>query len=386
MPKQSTLIRDASEDALIRVFDEASTYDPTIKISKRDLAKLQKSRVNSERFSRDRMFRAMLHREPCLLSGHPRPVCGALAQMSGDEAASEVKDWLARRRSRETFRIFTGRTGVPRNMTLKNIAKKWEADTGPFGVTDLHIRHTSMEDIIAPDVISGFNLLPYSTPGAQQQEMFSFVISATGQVTDSHSDAPDSTNYCFTGRKLWLAWDTYDGMRHGLQDVERVSVKETAIFDIKRWMALPSARWCVVNPGETLFLPAHLTHKVVTLERYIGVGGFYLSLPNCLHLLRHWIVRPPLWTKRDRTGEGAEILGQITSSLVEKIVELRQASNAERKRWGYDYLAEAAAVFIANCPASHFELLWGDPRFRSVTQVVDADWPFPHDAPTRWAL
>lgn len=385
MRRQTTLAPDASEDALLDAFEEASTYDPTLAVGRRDLARLRALRVAPERFTRDRMFRAMLNREPCVLRGHPRPACGALAKMPLDDAATGVMDWLGKRKGREKFRVYTGPTGVPRKLTLRDIAKKWDADAGPFGVTDLHIRHSNMEDIIAPDVISGFNLLPHSTPGAQQQEMFSFVISATGQVTDSHSDAPDSTNYCFTGKKLWLAWDTYDGMRHGLQDVERVSVKDKAIFDMKRWMSLPSARWCLVNPGETLFLPAHLTHKVVTLERYIGVGGFYLSLPNCLHLLRHWIVRPPLWTKRDRTGESAEILGQITDSLAEKIVTLRTAPKAEQKRWGYDYLQSAVEVFIDTCPEAHFELLWGDPRFRSVARVIDADWPLPHDAPTRWS-
>ena len=57
--------------------------------------------------------------------------------------------------------------------------------------------------------------------------MYSLVISTRGYVTDSHSDAPDSTNYCFTGRKLWIAWETQEGLEHGLEDVEHVKVKGT---------------------------------------------------------------------------------------------------------------------------------------------------------------
>ena len=123
-----------------------------------------------------------------------------------------------------------------------------------------------MEEVIAPEVLSAFNLLTRSSPGARRQEMFSFVISSRGHLTDSHSDAPDSSNFCFTGRKLWLAWDTYEGAGYGLQDVERTPVKGRARFDMRSWLSLRSARWFLVNPGETLFLPASMTHKVITLE------------------------------------------------------------------------------------------------------------------------
>ena len=181
-----------------------------------------------------------------------------------------------------------------------------------------------MEQVIAPEVLSGFNLLPRSSPDARRQEMFSFVISSRGHLTDSHSDAPDSSNFCFAGRKLWLAWDTYEGARYGLQDVERVPVRGRARFDMQSWLSLRSARWLLVNPGETLFLPASMTHKVVTLDSYIGVGGFFLALPNCLRLLSHWIVRAPLWSKRDLTGEHDNLVGEIADS-VRDLLERAQA-------------------------------------------------------------
>ena len=108
--------------------------------------------------------------------------------------------------------------------------------------------------------------------------MFSFVISSRGHLTDSRYDAPDSSNFCFAGRKLWLAWDTYGGGPD---------------TDCRMWSGHPStgapASTCragfpcaarggfLVNPGETLFLPANMTHKVITLESYIGVGGFFLG-------------------------------------------------------------------------------------------------------------
>ena len=223
-----------------------------------------------------------------------------------------------------------------------------------------------MEQVIAPEVLSGFNLLPRSSPDARRQEMFSFVISSRGHLTDSHSDAPDSSNFCFAGRKLWLAWDTYEGARYGLQDVERVPVRGRARFDMQSWLSLRSARWLLVNPGETLFLPASMTHKVVTLESFIGVGGFFLALPNCLRLLSHWIVRAPLWSKRDLTGAHDNLVGDRRLHS-RSAARLRRASARERRQWGHDHLASSAATFIATCPAGQLRSLSSDPRFPALS-------------------
>jgi hypothetical protein len=232
-----------------------------------------------------------------------------------------------------------------------------------------------MEEVIAPEVLSGFNLLTRSSPGARRQEMFSFVISSRGHLTDSHSDAPDSSNFCFAGRKLWLAWDTYEGARYGLQDVERAPVNGRARFDMQSWLSLRSARWLLVNPGETLFLPANMTHKVITLESYIGVGGFFLALPNSLRLLSHWIVRAPLWSKCDLTGEHDNLVGEIADSVRDLLMHLRRASMRERRQWGYDYLERSSAAFIETCPIGQLRSLWSDPRFRRVAEVMPAPWP-----------
>jgi len=103
------------------------------------------------------------------------------------------------------------------------------------------------------------------------------VISSQGNVTDSHSDDPDGSNHCFVGRKLWLAWDTFEGRAAGLQDCSRDLVRERARFDLATFAALPSACWWTVGAGETLFLPGRLTHRVITLEPYIGIGSFYCT-------------------------------------------------------------------------------------------------------------
>ena len=142
-----------------------------------------------------------------------------------------------------------------------------------------------------------------------------------------------------------------------------------------RWLSLRSARWLLVNPGETLFLPANLTHKVITLESYIGVGGFFIALPNCLRLLSHWIFHAPLWSKRDLTGDFDDLVGEIAHSVRDLLMRLRRASLRERRRWGYDYLEQSAAAFIETCPIGQLRSLWSDPRFRRVAEVMPAPWP-----------
>jgi len=326
-------------------------------------------------YSRAALFGQMLAGKAVILTGFPSPLRGPLGDLSPAEGGSALVNWLAKRRSREEFRIYTGPASVRRKVTLNQIASKWCANRTRFGVTDLHIRGTMMEDVIAPDVLSGFNLLPHSTVGAREQEMFSFIISSRGRATDSHSDDPDSSNFCFTGRKLWLAWDTYEGAKYGLQDVERVPVTGKARFGMETWLSLRSARWFIVNAGETLFLPGHLTHKVITLEPYIGVGSFFVALPNCLRLLAHWIVRGPLWSKRDSTGERDELLAEIAQSVRDAILRLRRASLKERRQWGYDFLEQSAEAFIKTCSADRLRLLWSDPRFRSVADTIRAPWP-----------
>ena len=253
-------------DDLWAALEAAACFDRTLAIERRHFARMLPRYVAPVPYSRATLFHGLAAAEPIVVTGFPKPLRAPFDKLPPAAAGEALIDWLAHRRSSGRHRIRTGKTGVRRLLTLRDIARKFQAGRTRFGVTDLHIRGTVMEQVIAPEVLSGFNLLPRSSPGARRQEMFSFVISSRGHLTDSHSDAPDSSNFCFAGRKLWLAWDTYEGARYGLQDVERVPVRGRARFDMQSWLSLPSARWLLVNPGETLFLPATMTHKVVTLE------------------------------------------------------------------------------------------------------------------------
>ena len=341
--------------------ETASSFDGTVRIERRLFERMLRRYVAPLPYSRATLFRRMFQAEPSVVTGFAKPLRAPFHSLRPAQAGYALIDWLARRRSRQRHRVRTGPSGVCRLWTLNEIASQWQAGRTSFGVTDLHIRGTVMEEVIAPEVLSAFNLLTRSSPAARRQEMFSFVISSRGHLTDSHSDAPDSSNFCFAGRKLWLAWDTYEGAGYGLQDVERIPVQGRARFDMQSWLSLRSARWLLVNPGETLFLPANMTHKVVTLDSYIGVGGFFLALPNCLRLLSHWIVRAPLWSKRDLTGEHDNLVGEIADYRSRSAPGRCRAPRAGASAMGLRLSRASATSFIATCPTAQLRILWSDP-------------------------
>ena len=364
-----------SPQNLWNALQDAARFDATVGIDRKHLAKMLRRHISPMPYSEENLFGNMLVGEPYILTGFPSPLKGPLKGVVKEEAGSAIMQWLAGNGNQDLHRLYVGPTGARRDLTFQQIVTKWQADRTRFGVTDLHIKNTNVEDIVDTDTLSAFNVLAHSSSAAFEQEMFSFVISSRGQVTDSHSDAPDSSNYCFTGQKLWLAWDTYEGTKRGLQDVDRMPLSGKARFDMETWLSLKSARWLLVNAGETLFLPAHLTHKVITLKRYVGVGGFFIALPNCLRVMAHWVSRVPLWSKRDLHGERDELLGDIAQSVRDKILSLRDASKHERQRWGYDYLDRSAEHFIRTRSPARLRKLLSDPRFRCVADSIEAPWP-----------
>lgn len=356
--KAQDICRTALRDAL----DQAAVFDETLRASPAQFEEMLARYVAPEPYARDTLFRRLISGEPAVMGGVPAPTRGALAGLPVPEAAEALLAWLLRRRSTARYRLYGGKGAKRRYLTLRDAATAWTRDRSVFGVADLHIRDTAMEDIIDADALTPFNILTTSTPDVQRQEMYSLVISTHGYVTDSHSDAPDSTNYCFTGRKLWIAWETQEGLAHGLEDVEHMMVKERARFDLRTWMKLPSARWFLVGPGQTLYFPAHLSHKVVTIERYLGVGGFFFSLPGAFRLLSHWILKEPLWLKDDGAEENAQLVAEIAAAALKKTRHMGATSGSDRT-WGQDYLRLAADDFISACPEAELTKLQTDNRF-----------------------
>ena len=166
--------------------------------------------------------------------------------------------------------------------------RRWRSGKARINVTDLHIRGTQFEKSVESSVLTDGNILLSGGDAIARQELFTLLLASRGAMSDSHSDDPDGSNHCFVGKKLWLAWDTFEGKAKGLEDVSRDICLMGAKFTMRKFLSLKSACWFIVGKDQTLFLPGRMTHKVITLEPYIGIGCFYVTIPNRLGTLARW--------------------------------------------------------------------------------------------------
>jgi hypothetical protein len=222
-----------------------------------------------------------------------------------------------------------------RSLPVQRVLKMWLDEQCTFGITDLHYIGTGFDKIIDTSALNSFNLLPRGTEGFESQD--SMVISTKGSVTDSHSDDHSGSNHCFVGHKLWLLWDTLEGIEHGLEDCEHCDVTEKASFNLSEFASMRTSRWILIGPRQTMFIPAHLTHKVVTLEKYIGLGSFHAALPGFPDLLLRWARLRPRWSGH-AFGNPHCSVEFLTERVVRKMRALRRASPTERAWWGVPYL------------------------------------------------
>jgi hypothetical protein len=340
-----------NHDDILSLWRGAATYDRTLHLAPEWLTTLKRKRIGPAAFSRHAMFEAVAQSQPALFQGVEVPVAGqarlglvpalqrALSKGFGDEPCARAQ---------------VGPQRVRRTLTVPELMRRWESGRHLVSVTDLHVRGTPLARQIDTRALSAFNLLPRGNAAMQRQEMMTLVISSAGNVTDSHSDDPDGSNHCFIGRKLWLAWDTFEGRAAGLQDCEREPVNDKARFRMDAFCRVPSARWWTVEDGQTLFLPGRFTHKVITLAPYIGIGSFYVTPASCLDSLTRWYVHGPLWASPDADpdGDNAGLVDAIAHSMARRAARLKQCMPAERHTWGFDHARQGVATWRRRWPAT----------------------------------
>jgi hypothetical protein len=196
----------------------------------------------------------------------------------------------------------------------------------------LHFRETRFEEFIDTSALSEFNVLCADPVLVDKLEMMTAVISSKRNVTDTHTDDCDGSNHCLLGKKLWLCWDRMEGRAKGFEDVDRDQVTSFARFDLPTFLSLPSSKWFVITENETLFLPGSLSHKVITIEEYIGVGSFHVALPSYVRALRRWILYDTL------DVDPLKLLERINRAALARIQKLKKAPADIKERWGFPYL------------------------------------------------
>jgi hypothetical protein len=327
---------------LIALWDQAAAIDRTLKVRTQALPRLRRKRIRPTPYTRALMFSLMSRGQVCLFERLEVPLWGG----GGDARevfAEGIRSGFPRSR---TARTQTGRSRRLRRIRVPEVIRRWQDGRSIVGVTDLHFRETKFDEVIDTTALSDFNVLcndaEFGDDFKAMIEMMTLVISSKGNMTDTHADDCDGTNHCFVGRKLWLAWDRIEGKAAGFQDVDRDPICDQAAFDLETFLALPSSRWFTVEPGQTLFLPGNLAHKVITLEHYLGVGSFHVALPSYLRSLERWILY-------DTQNIGPkDLLGMINSSVIRRIEEVGRASRAVKEQWGLSQMKEAVANWRAD--------------------------------------
>ncbi len=336
------------DQPLGRFWDFAAEADPTLQISGKDLRKLGQKYVHPQRYSRRIMFTNMAKREVGIYSGVPVSACGTHAEYA---VPSLIALLSHRHSSRLMCRTQHGPSQTVSYLPVGSVIQRWLCGRAILGVTDFHIRGTALEGCIDTKELAFFNTLLRGSRDLATQEMLTMVIASPGNVTDSHSDDSDGSNHCFVGRKLWLVWDTFEGMGAGLEDVERQDVYSRAAFSMSTFLDLRSGRWFLVNAGETLYLPGNLTHKVVTLEHYLGVGNFYIGLPSCLDNLTRWLVHGPLWSASKLPHESRRLIDEVAYISLRLAKLSREGSQSMKDKWGFLYLKLAQETWMRTASA-----------------------------------
>jgi hypothetical protein len=359
-------------------WSDAAQVDQTLRFAPSLTAALAARELRPVRYARRRLFGAMAHQEPILF--HDFPVRDQLAAFfAGPEDPAEVL-----RRHISPARTTMTRLGPServRHLPIHRVLDMWRRNRARLAAIDIHLRGLRLGDGFDYGAIREFNILRDTPPRISRLEVATLLLCTSSCMTDSHSDDPDGTNHCVRGRKLWVVWDRREGQAAGLQDCEYDAIdplKRQARFSVRAFLKVPSARWFTVSGGQTLFMPGHLTHKVITLERYLGISSFYVTLPNALSSLSRWILRGTrMITDRLRH----EIAGLVRTRLA----AMARASDETKARWGFDHIGEALARWERRHDQAERERLMADPGFRAIAgelRAACAHRGFPSQAST----
>lgn len=334
-----------SDEETRMVFQEAMRFDGSLTLETIELSQLSQKRLTSTAFSFDHLFKSLAESLPCLYSDY-----GSKDSQEGyglSLTKTELLPILFETQDSFRYKISRELGKEPVRLTIGGLMKKWEQDEQLLRVTNIHLRSFGLMDHAELDRICRFNLLVHGNRDLRKLEMMTLMVSTTGGVTESHSDDTDVNNHCVAGKKLWLCWDTSEGIKAGLEDCEKLAVYGKPKFDMDTFLELESSTWILVSEGETLFLPGNYTHKVITLEKYIGIGGFFVSFPTLMNTFDRWLGRreefhhqEPLYRRR----YGRDIAESIERSLLDTSREMYHQMMAEDegigRQWGISYFCK----------------------------------------------
>lgn len=345
---------------LVRLWEFAAVVDPSMRTWRKALPALKRKQLRAGPYARARFFSRMMKGQPSLFTNFSVPLKHEGLTDIGSALSQVIKKGFPPRR---TARVQVRSSHYTR-MRVSELMRRWKRGRSVVSVTDLHFRGTKFADSIDTSTLSDFNILCEDPFLIENLEMMTVVISSKGNLTDTHTDDCDGSNHCFLGKKLWLSWDRMEGRARGFEDLDRDEVEGFARFDLSAFLALPSARWFVIKENETLFLPGSLSHKVITLEDYVGVGSFHVAIPSYVRALRRWILYDTL------DVQPHHLLERINRAAIGKIRRLKKAREDVRKKWGLAYLGPSIERWRLTERSREKNQLLANPEFASFLDVA----------------
>ncbi len=314
--------------------------DRTLRLPEAITGRFLERELRPRPYDRKALLADMATQTPTLFSDFPPPLADDIANADDPNQLliQRLRDSTATDRYMTRFGI--GSNNSVQHLTVREIMLRWSASQTVLGITDLPVRDRELNLVFDQNFLAFCNLMPISSGTVRRLEMLTAVISKAGKLTESHSDDLAVCNHCCIGKKLWFVWDTQAGLEIGLEDVERVDVRGNARFDIELFLSLEGAKWFFVGPGDTVFLPGMYTHRVYTLKDYVGVGSFYVTLPNVFHSAARWLLQGSIWEWKEGI-DGRRLADDILATAIEKLRELEQGTAPCREAWGYEMLPAA---------------------------------------------
>lgn len=342
---------------------DAATFDRTLRSSEKFSKALSARYLAPQSYSHKKLYDHMYSGKTVVFTDYPIELSLDKQQTVIDALIKKLKQGLPKE---DKIYIRTGQKRTLKKVTIEDTIERWLRQRSKFGVTDLHFRGTKFYDKIDAEALTYFNLLVHCPYEVSFLEMLTLVISSRGIFSDSHSDDGDGSNHCFVGKKLWLAWDRLEGKKVGLQDCTYDPVYDQAKFSLEKFVQLKTAHWFLVQENQTLFMPGNFSHKVITLEPYIGFGSFYVTLPGYINTLKRWL----LTGSSDVKGDFIDIMNRYS---LKKISEIKKADDAVKQKWGYPYLKKAVTNWREGLNAAQVKQLSAKETFTHFVNSVMQD-------------
>ncbi len=342
-------------------WNKASSWDKSLAIGPDLESSLCSKKLARRSFSRGGMFKHMAEGRVYLV----RDLAIATAVPDVKSNKSEFMGMISEAflQQDKKARIQRGKSATRGLMPVPDLVESWLRGRSVVSTTNLRFRGTAIERQIDVSPLSFYNLLPEFGEEIRSLEIMSLLISTAGNVTDSHTDDFDVSNHCFIGSKLWLVWDRIEGQKQGLEDCTHDQVYDWAKFDMRTFLELESSHWLVVSEGDTLFLPGHFAHKVITLESYAGFGSFHFNFANLIMSFKRWLLDEPIYVTRD-------MLEVISEKIDGWMASKDAASLSLRKNAGAAYLNLARRHWLETESDSEKGRLFEDPVFSSMFQSI----------------